>query len=151
MIILFSLLAFVNGGFLMLSQLLNAGLGLRIGPFGGSLVNHVAGALFGGLLLVVGFGAGHFVFSGVPVLYFLGGCIGVFIVALFNYSVPLVGAAFMSVLWTSAQLFVSSLIDHFGWLGSEPIPISASRLVGVGLLALGAYLVFSARGGGNEA
>lgn len=151
MIIIFSLLAFVNGGLLMLSQLLNAGLGLRIGPFGGSFINHLAGALFGGLLLIVGLGAGHFIFSGIPFLYFLGGCIGVFIVALFNYSVPRVGAAFMSVLWTSAQLLVSSLIDHFGWLGGEIIPLTVTRFMGIGLLMVGASLVFSGRGGHDEA
>lgn len=145
MIFIFSLLALGNGGLLIISQLLNAALGLRVGPMGSSFVNHAMGAIFGALLLLVGFGAGKLALGGFPLWYLSGGCMGVLIVALFSFSVPRVGAMVMSLLWTSAQLLMSSLIDHFGWLGGEVIPMTITRCAGIGLLMLGSYLVFFGR------
>lgn len=143
MMILFVMLALGNGVLLMTGQLINAALGMRTSALGSSWINHVVGALFGGFLLLCGLGAGQLLFSGVPFIYFLGGCIGVVVVALFNFSAPRVGAAFMSVLWTSAQLLTSSLIDHFGILGTVPVPFTWYRFTGVVFLILAARLVFS--------
>jgi bacterial/archaeal transporter family-2 protein len=33
------------------------------------------------------------------------------------------------------------VIDHFGWLGAEKSPVSAGKVAGVALLALGTWLV----------
>jgi bacterial/archaeal transporter family-2 protein len=39
------------------------------------------------------------------------------------------------------QLTLSIVIDHFGWLDVPQTRISANRIIGVGLLALGAFLI----------
>jgi len=141
--ILSFLIALANGAALSLQQVLNAALGVRVGSIGSSSVNHLVGAFFGFLLLICGFGTGHFYLDGIPYLYFTGGFIGVGIVAIANFAIPRIGAVLMSILLMSFQLLTSSLVDHFGWMGGDPIPMSLERIGGILLLVLGAVLVFS--------
>ena len=137
------LIALANGAALSLQQVLNAALGVRVGSMGSSSINHLVGALFGLFLLTCGLGAGHFHFDGNPYLYFMGGFIGVGIVAIANFSILRIGAVLMSILLMSFQLITSSLLDNFGWMGGEPISMSLGRMCGILLLVLGAILVFS--------
>lgn len=143
MIGLFFILSLLNGALLSFQQVLNAALAVRIGSMWSSVVNHLIGALFAGLLLLFGFQTGQLKVSGVPVIYFLGGCLGVCTVAMGNYAIPRIGVVLMAILFMSSQLFTSSIIDHFGLLGARVIPLTLSHVVGIFLLIVGAALVFT--------
>ncbi len=143
MITLSLILALSNGALLSLQQVTNAALGLRIGSVGSSVINHLVGALFAGLLLIIGFQTGRLNISGIPLLYFLGGALGVSTVAMGNYAIPRIGVVMTAILFTSSQLFTSSLIDHFGLLGAKHIPLTPSHAIGILLIIIGATLVFT--------
>ena len=51
------------------------------------------------------------------------------------------GATAMVALVLAGQLIMSIVLDHFGALGYPIHPINGWRLVGVGLLMVGAYLI----------
>ncbi|MBI4124514.1 MAG: DMT family transporter [Deltaproteobacteria bacterium] len=143
MSILFILFSLFNGALLSFQQALNAALGVRLGSMGSSVMNCLAGTLFAGILLLMGFQTGQFKTVGVPLIYFLGGGLGVCMVAMSNYAIPRIGIVMTAILFTTSQLFASSLIDHFGLLGAKAMPLTFFHGIGIVLLAVGAMLVFT--------
>jgi bacterial/archaeal transporter family-2 protein len=72
-----------------------------------------------------------------PWWVWLGGALGAFSVVGSIVSAPKLGAATLIGLIVAGQAMASLIVDHFGWVGFEPKPISAGRLVGMGLVAAG--------------
>lgn len=141
----YSLLAALNGGIVTFSRLINSSLGSYVGSLKGSFINHVVGTLFATMLLLIGMGNGHFKFEGIPLYYFIGGMLGVFLVTFNNFAVPFIGAAAVAILMLFAQLLASSVIDHFGLLGAKVLLLSPFKLAGLGLLMLGSILVIKGK------
>lgn len=138
---MFVFLAFTNGLFTVLARVVNAALSDHVGDLRGSFVNHAVGLAVVGALVLGGLGSGTARLTGIPLVYLSGGVLGVLVVGASNYAVRHAGATLFSVLVLSFQLLGSGLIDHFGWFGQTPIALSWTRLLGLGLLALGATLV----------
>ena len=78
----------------------------------------------------------------VPVwLYLVPGIISVVVVAAGTYLMPRLGAVNVFVITVFAQTLVRVVISHYGWLASPVDPISAPKLIGAAMVALGAVLV----------
>ena len=78
----------------------------------------------------------------VPVwLYLVPGVISVLVVASGTFLIPRLGAVNVFVITVFAQTLVRVVISHYGWLASPVDPISAPKLVGAAMVALGAVLV----------
>ncbi|HKJ23524.1 MAG TPA: DMT family transporter, partial [Myxococcota bacterium] len=78
----------------------------------------------------------------VPLWYLLlPGLISVAVVGGNTFLIPRFGAINVFVVAVFAQTTVRVVISHFGWLESPVDPISASKLAGAGMVALGAILV----------
>ncbi len=142
---MFVLLAFTNGLFAVLARVVNAALSDHVGSLRGSLVNHTVGLAVVGILLLGGLGTGVVRVMGIAPVYLSGGVLGVLVVAASNYAVRHAGSTLFAVLVLTFQLIGSALIDHFGWLGQSPIALSWSRMLGLGLLIVGAVLVVTDR------
>jgi len=72
---------------------------------------------------------------------YIGGVFGALFVTTAIVAVPRVGTAVTFGAVICGQLVGAMLIDTFGWLGVEPIPLNPWRIVGVGLLILGVVLI----------
>jgi transporter family-2 protein len=72
---------------------------------------------------------------------YLGGVLGATFVTFAILSAPKIGISNMSVLIIAGQLFTALCLDHFGYLGFKVNPISTIKIIGLGLVMLGAYLV----------
>jgi transporter family-2 protein len=72
-----------------------------------------------------------------------GGLAGALYVGSIVFTVRALGAGGLTALTIAGQLGVAMVIDHFGWLGVERSPITAAKIAGVALLALGTWLVIS--------
>jgi len=70
-----------------------------------------------------------------------GGVIGGLYVASIVWTVRALGAGGLAAVTIAAQLAAAVAIDHQGWLGVERFPLTAARVVGIALLALGTFLV----------
>jgi bacterial/archaeal transporter family-2 protein len=70
-----------------------------------------------------------------------GGLAGALYVGSIVFTVRALGVGGLTALTIAGQLGVAMVIDHFGWLGVERSPITAAKVSGVVLLALGAWLV----------
>ena len=78
----------------------------------------------------------------VPIwLYLVPGAISVLVVGSSTFLMPRLGAVNVFVITVFAQTLVRVVISHYGWLASPVDPISAPKLVGAAMVALGAVLV----------
>ena len=71
----------------------------------------------------------------------IGGIVGVVFVAGGVVVVPKLGVALFFICVVAGQLIGSTLIDQFGLFGLTLKPINAMKLIGIGLVLLGAALV----------
>lgn len=71
----------------------------------------------------------------------LGGIVGSLAVVAGLLFIGTVGAATYAALTVTANLLTSVVIDHFGWLGVPPHPITPTRGIGAVLLVFGVILI----------
>ncbi len=76
-----------------------------------------------------------------PGWLWVGGALSAFIVLSFTYAAPRIGVTASIGLYIAGTLISSAVVDHFGWLGVERIPIDWVRIAGIVLLLGGAALV----------
>jgi bacterial/archaeal transporter family-2 protein len=142
---LYIVLAIFDGWVATMSRLVNSSLGSYVGSLKGSCINHVVGTVFAGLLLLLGVGSGQLQFEGIPIYYFIGGMLGVFLVTFNNAAVPVIGAAAVAILMLFAQLLTSSIIDQFGLFGAQVLPMTPLKCAGLALLVVGSCLVMQGK------
>jgi transporter family-2 protein len=70
----------------------------------------------------------------------MGGVMGLLIVFTVTYAGPRIGVAATVGILIAGQLAMGAAIDRFGLFGSEKIALHWPRLLGIGLLAVGAAL-----------
>jgi bacterial/archaeal transporter family-2 protein len=70
-----------------------------------------------------------------------GGLIGALYVGSIVFTVRELGAGGLTAATISGQLALAVVIDHFGWLGVARSPITATKVLGIALLALGTWFV----------
>lgn len=78
----------------------------------------------------------------IPWYLYLGGILSVFIVGLVAVSIPKVGVCNATTAIIIGQVSMAVLIDHFGWFGMSRLHWNPWQLVGIGLFAAGAKLLF---------
>ncbi len=113
----------------------------RIGTMGSVFIIHFGGAVMAGAVLLA-MGAGSLgAWRSVP-WYALGaGVFGLVVLSAVSYTIPRIGAATTVTLIVVAQLILSTLLDHFGLLGTSVRPIDLPRVIGMAVLFLGTWLM----------
>lgn len=81
----------------------------------------------------------------VPLLHWCAGLLGAAFITMNAYVTPKLGLATTFLLVLAGQLVASLVIDHHGWFTGTPKPASSAMVVGVGLVAIGAFIVVRAR------
>jgi transporter family-2 protein len=81
--------------------------------------------------------------AGQPVWLWVGGIASIYIVLAATVAVPRIGVAATIGLVIAGNLAMAALIDRYGWLAQDVIPIDRWRLLGLLLLAAGAALTVS--------
>ncbi len=66
---------------------------------------------------------------------------GLVIIGTLSYTTPRLGVAATMAVFMAAQLIAAAWIDHFGYLGVAIRPIDLSRVVGMIVLLVGAWLI----------
>lgn len=79
--------------------------------------------------------------AGMPWWAPLGGIVGSLAVVCGLLFIGAIGAGAYAALTVSANLVTSLVIDHFGWLGVTPHPITPSRVIGALVLVAGVILI----------
>ncbi len=130
------------GGLIAMQAPINGRFGREIGSLPAASVSFAFGLLVLLLLVAVRGEVGRISEAvSVPWWYLTGGILGAVYVTTVLITVGTLGAGPVVAATIAAQLTVSVVIDQFGWLGVTRDPISAGRLAGIVLLALGVFLI----------
>lgn len=133
----------VVGALIAVQSVLNAALGKRAGDIGSVFVLATISAILMLPLLFVFPGAANL--RGLPGLsqwyLYLGGAIGLLIVAAPIFLIPRIGATATLTALVVGQLTLAVIIDHFGLLGVPRNELTITRVLGVIILALGTLLI----------
>ena len=81
--------------------------------------------------------------AGEPVWLWVGGVASIYIVLAVTVAAPRIGVAATIGLVIAGNLIMAALIDKYGWLAQDAIPIDRWRILGLLLLAAGAALTLS--------
>jgi len=74
--------------------------------------------------------------------YALGaGVLGLILVGAVSYAIPRLGIATTITLIVTGQLAAGAMLDHFGMLGATVRPLELSRLIGLGVVFVGIWLM----------
>ena len=140
---LLSGLGVVAGGLIAVQSVLNASLGQRVGQFGSVLLLTFISAITLIVLILIFPSTANFRdLPGISEWYlYIGGILGVAILAIPIYLVPRIGTTSTLVAIILGQSLIALAIDHFGLFASPSIKINLARGVGVLLVLIGAYLV----------
>jgi bacterial/archaeal transporter family-2 protein len=130
------------GGLIALQAPINAQLGRATGSLPAAFVSFLVGTLLL-LLIVVLTGDTNGLRSTFDVswYYLIGGILGAAYVTVALISVKSIGAGGVAAATITGQLTAAVVIDRLGVLGLERTTLSASRMVGVGLLLAGTVLI----------
>ncbi len=131
------------GGLIALQAPINSTLGRSVGTFQAAFVSFAIGTVALALIAMLAKGglaqvaeARHLAWY-----YLSGGLLGAVYVTSVLVTVRTLGAGGVTAATIAGQLTLSVVVDHFGWLGVERSPVSATRLAGVALLAAGVFLI----------
>jgi transporter family-2 protein len=119
-----------------------ARLGERVGIFGALAFASLLQALLAAAILLTvrqslgGYGA----VARQPAWLWIGGVMGLFIVLTVTFAGSRLGTAATVGILIAGQLAMGAAIDRFGWFGSEKIALHWPRVLGLGLLFVGAAL-----------
>src|SRR5437868_7954967 len=119
-----------------------ARLGERVGIVGALAFASLLQAVLSALLLVVSVRSlgSYSAVLRQPAWLWIGGVMGLFIVLTITFAGSRIGTAATVGILIAGQLAMGAVIDRFGWFGSERIPLSWARVLGIGLLFVGAAL-----------
>jgi transporter family-2 protein len=117
--------------------LMDQGIGTRESVF----ITYASGGLLACLAMLAARGGNLRAWQQVP-WYALGaGVLGLVIVGTIGYTVPRLGLSTAFTIIVASQFIVAALLDHFGLLGAAVRPVELSRLLGVGVLIIGVWLI----------
>jgi len=119
-----------------------ARLGERVGSIEAVVCASAVAAICSIAVLLVARGGVGRLGSGVtgPKWQLLGGVMGALIVLSITVAGPRIGIVATTAMLIAGQFILATVIDRFGWFGVERVEISWTRVVGLVLLAAGAFL-----------
>ena len=118
----------------------------RLGDRVGSLEAVATAAVVGGTIAIAALLVARRSLSGVsdavagPKWQLLGGAMSVFIVLAITVAGPRIGVVATTAFLIAAQFGLATAIDRYGWFGVEQVGVTWPRLLGIGLLVVGAAL-----------
>jgi bacterial/archaeal transporter family-2 protein len=135
--------AAVVGGIVVTQGPLNSQLGRSVGGLQASVV--ALGISFTAILLLATFtdGLGGLrKLDDAPLHTVIGGGLaGALYVGSIVWTVRALGVGGLTAVTIAGQLGLAVVIDHYGWLGVDRSPVTAAKVAGVLLLAVGTWLV----------
>ncbi|MBE0635103.1 DMT family transporter [Candidatus Bipolaricaulota bacterium] len=137
-----SILLTVIVGLAIAAQTQFAGvLGQHVGIIESVFIIHLGGLVVAGIYLLFMGGGNLGAWRAAPWYTLAGGLLGVVIVGGYAFVIPRIGLAPAITLAVTSQLIFSAVLSHFGVLGAIQQPLGLSRIVGIGVLLVGTWLI----------
>lgn len=113
---IYALFAIGAGVSIVISRIINSNLADKIGVFQGTFFNYVTGLLFSGMFLFLStetFNISSQILITVPFWAYLGGLVGVAVVAMSNIVTPKVSTFYLTLIIFIGQLLAGIIIDYY--------------------------------------
>lgn len=137
------MIALVSGVAMAVQGTLNAGLAQKTNLMAATSAVHIIGTVISiATVLILGVPFLKANWLSIPWYFYFGGVLSVIIIGLVAVSIPKVGVCNATTAIIIGQVGTAVLIDHFGWFGVSRLHWSPWQLLGVGLFAAGAKLLF---------
>jgi transporter family-2 protein len=131
------------GGLVALQAPINSTLGRSVGTFQAAFLSFAIGTI--ALTIIASLAKGGLgqvaEVRTVGWQYLCGGLMGAVYVTSVLVTVRALGAGGVTAATIAGQLSLSVAVDHFGWLGVDRAPVTAPRVAGIVLLAVGVFLI----------
>ena len=139
---LYASIVAVVGGLAIGFQSFSAGiLGQRVGVMESVFIIHLGGLILAAIILAFMRGGNLGAWKSVPWYILIGGAYGVVILATYSFAIPRIGLATTVTLAIVAQLILSAILDHYGFLGSVQHAFDLRRVLGMLVLFAGTWLI----------
>jgi len=139
----FVLLAIIGGISIGFQAPINAALSKFTGIIESSFISFMVGAI-SLLVLALATRKGHIMnFTQAQAYLWTGGLLGAIVVTVNTFVIPKIGSLAMISSVITGQMVAALLIDQIGFLGLPRHPLDLMRIAGVGLMALGVWMVIS--------
>ncbi|MCB8925882.1 MAG: DMT family transporter [Ardenticatenaceae bacterium] len=135
------LVAIVGGVAVVLQAQFMGVMDQQIGTLESVFITYGSGGLLVGLTMLVLRGGNLAAWRGVPPYVLITGMLGLIIVGSIGYVTPRLGLVTAFTILIATQFLLGGVIDHFGWFGAEVRPLDLTKLLGVGVLMLGIWLI----------
>ncbi|MBI5943817.1 MAG: DMT family transporter [Chloroflexi bacterium] len=112
----------------------------RLGVLESIFIVHVGGAL-AALIPLMFYGGGKLGnWRSVPWYALAAGVFGLVVIFSMSYMIPRIGVATALIILLAGQLFIGTILDHFGLLGASVRPLDMTRIIGLSVVLLGVWL-----------
>ena len=135
------MLAIVGGVAVVLQAQFMGVMDQQIGTIESVFITYGSGGLLVGITMLLLRGGNLAAWRGVPPYVLLTGILGLIIVSTIGYVTPRLGLVTAFTILIATQFVLGGIIDHFGWFGAEIRPLDPTKLLGVGVLMLGVWLI----------
>lgn len=116
-------------------------LGRHVGLAGSIFMVHVVGTACAAALLLLPGAATLSNWKNVPWYAQLTGVLGIVLVGTVTFCVPRIGAASTITLMIIGNLCIGAMLDHYGILVEQVRHFDTSRMLGVGAVLIGTWLI----------
>ncbi len=134
-------LAIVGGIAVVLQAQFMGVMNQQIGTIESIFITYGSGGLLVGLTMLFLRGGNLADWHRVPPYTLFAGILGLIIVGTIGYVTPRLGLVTAFTIFIATQFVLGGIIDHFGWFSAEIRPLDLSKLLGIGVLLLGVWLV----------
>lgn len=139
-IIVIILIGLVGGIAVGVQSPLSSMISQRLGVIESIFIIHLGGAI-AALIPLIYYGGGKISnWRTVPWYALCAGVFGLVVIFSMSYMIPRVGVATALIILLAGQLFIGTILDHFGLLGAIQRPLEFSRIFGLAIVLVGVWL-----------
>ena len=139
-IIVIILIGLVGGIAVGVQAPLSSMISQRLGVIESIFIIHLGGAI-AALIPLIYYGGGKISnWRTVPWYALCAGVFGLVVIFSMSYMIPRVGVATALIILLAGQLFIGTILDHFGLLGAIQRPLEFSRIFGLAIVLAGVWL-----------
>ena len=113
----------------------------QIGTLASVFITYGGGGLLIGLIMLLNRGGNLAAWQGVPWYALFSGALGLVIVGTIGYGTARLGLVMALTIFVAAQFITGAVLDHFGFLGADLRPLNLNRILGIGMMMVGTWLV----------
>ena len=139
-VIVIILIGLVGGMAVGIQAPLSSMISQRLGVMESIFIIHLGGAIAVLIPLLIYGGGKLGSWRNVPWYALCAGVFGLVVIFSMSYMIPRIGVATALIILLAGQLFIGTMLDHFGLLGAAARPLDLTRIFGLAIVLVGVWL-----------